>query len=437
MEETIMKESAIATSFAQWEASLNESNATIKQHRRSALEAFENLGGIPGRQEAWKYSNPALAFGKDVQINLNDTLPAAPAYKELDLTDTSKLVFIDGLFAPALSNVLTEATDVYVGSLADALKANDAKALEHFNKYALNSTEAMTALNTAFTKDGAYIYVPKGKVLAHTVEIVHLFTTEQAENLTNVRNLIVAEANTQLSVVEQHYYVTGSALVNELTEVFVGENSTVDIYQLQNAATQQKYINSVQAHASRSSRFNVWNVNYGGSFVRNNVTVDLNGPGAEAHLNGAFYLENDDLVDNHLLINHNEPDCYSNQLYKGLLDSKSTGVFNGKVYVKQDAQRTNAFQSNKNILLSDEATMNTKPELEIYADDVKCSHGATLGQIDEAMLFYLRARGLDKKQAAGILNQAFIAEVIDTMKLDELKQILYRQLAAKFNMEEL
>lgn len=437
MEETITKESAIATSFAQWEASLNESNATIKQHRRSALEAFESLGGIPGRQEAWKYSNPTLALGKDVQLNLNTTLPVAPAYNDLGLQNVSKLVFVDGLFDPALSNVLAEATGVYIGSLAEALKANDDKALEHFNKYALNDTEALTALNTAFTNDGAYIFVPKGKVLKHTVEIVNLFTTDNADKLTTIRNLIVAEANAELSVVEKHQYAAGSALVNELTEVFAGENSTVDIYQLQNAATQQKHINTVQAYASRSSRSNVWNVNYGGAFVRNNVTVDLNGPGAEAHLNGAFYLEGDDHVDNHLLINHNEPDCYSNQLYKGLLDGKSTGVFNGKVYVKRDAQRTNAFQSNKNILLSDEATMNTKPELEIYADDVKCSHGATLGQIDETMLFYLRARGLDKKQAAGILNQAFIAEVIDTMKLDELKEILYRQLAAKFNMEEL
>lgn len=437
MEETITKESAIATGFAQWEASLNDSNATVKQYRRSALEAFENLGGIPGRQEAWKYSNPTLALGKDVQVNLNTTVATAPAYKELGLQNVSKLVFVDGLFAPALSNVQTEATGIYVGSLAEALKANDAKALEHFNKYALNDTEALTALNTAFTNDGAYIYVPKGKVLEHTVEIVSLFTADNADKLTNIRNLIVAETNAELSIVEQYQYTGGAAIINELTEVFVGENSTVDIYQLQNSATQQKHINSIQAHASRASRFNVWNLNYGGTFVRNNVTVDLNGPGAEAHLNGTFYLEGDDHVDNHLLINHNEPDCYSNQLYKGLLDGKSTGIFNGKVYVKKDAQRTNAFQSNKNILLSEEATMNTKPELEIYADDVKCSHGATLGQIDEGMLFYLRARGLDKKQAAEILNQAFIAEVIDTMKLDELKALLYSQLAAKFNMEEL
>lgn len=437
MEDTITKESAFATNFAEWESSLNESNATLKAYRKAAFEAFENLGGIPGRQEAWKYSNPTLALGKDVQLNLNTTLADAPTYKELGLSNTSKLVFVDGVYAPSLSNVLAEADGVYIGSLAEALKAENAKALEHFNKHALNDTEAMTALNTAFTNDGVYIYVPKGKVVEHTIEIVNVFTTDNAEQLTTLRNLIVADANAELSVVEQHQYAGGSALVNELTEVFVGENSTVDIYQLQNTATEQKHINTVQAYASRSSRFNVWNVNYGGAFVRNNVTVDLNGPGAEAHLNGTFYLEGNDHVDNHLLINHNEPDCFSNQLYKGLLDGKSTGIFNGKVYVKQDAQRTNAFQSNKNILLSDDATMNTKPELEIYADDVKCSHGATLGQIDETMLFYLRARGLDQKQAAGILNQAFVAEVIDTMKLDELKEILYRQLAAKFNMEEL
>ena len=279
----------------------------------------------------------------------------------------------------------------------------------------------MVALNTAFAKDGYFLFVPKNVTFKKPIQIVNLLKAE-SDTFATQRNLIIVEqgANAQL-ILCNHTLNTRKYLSNSVTEIFVGENANFDYYTLQNQHNNSTSLNSVFIQQERDSNVNSHTMSLHGGMIRNNLKVIMNGENAEANLNGMVFLDKKQHADNFIQVVHAQPNCQSNQLYKYVLDEESSGAFSGRIHVVRDAQKTNAFQRNNNLLLTDKANMQTKPQLIIDADDVKCSHGATVGQIDEEALFYLRARGIEEKKARLIMMNAFAHEVVEQVKIEALR----------------
>ena len=304
---------------------------------------------------------------------------------------------------------------------------------EHFGKYASIKTESFIALNTAFSYDGAFIHIPGNTVVEQPIHLLYVSDARNAASVAYPRNLVVAEKSSQVKIVESfHCMQSGNHnFTNSVTEIVVKENAIVEFNKIQNETAEAFHINHTEAYLAKNSTFNINTITLGGEIVRNNLHIVLNDENGTAHLYGLYLLNGNQLVDNHTLVDHAKPNCYSNELYKGIIDDKAHGVFNGKIFVRQDAQKTNAYQSNKNILLSNDASMHAKPQLEIFADDVKCSHGATTGQIDEEALFYLRSRGIGEQNARALLNTAFAADVINNITIEALKNNLITFLSSK------
>jgi Fe-S cluster assembly protein SufD len=300
---------------------------------------------------------------------------------------------------------------------------HDAAFKQNLGRIAQTEHESFVALNTAFVNDGVFIHVPAKMVVEKPVHILYV-NSDKEPAIT--RNLVIAEPESSIQIFESYHSLDGSCegLTTNVTEVIVKRNANVTWVkaQLENALTSQ--ISFTQVEQEQDSRFSSTVVTTGGHLVRNNLHIRLNGTNCNAFMYGLYLLSGEQLCDNHTLVDHAMPHCESNELYKGVLGGKSTGVFNGKIFVRQDAQKTNAYQSNKNILLSDDAQMNTKPQLEIFADDVKCSHGTTTGQLDDEALFYLRARGIGEQSARTLLNIAFAADVLNHIQLETLRHNL-------------
>jgi Fe-S cluster assembly protein SufD len=273
--------------------------------------------------------------------------------------------------------------------------------------------------------DGAFIYIPENVPMEGPVEIIHI-STGKNETFSSPRHLIIAEKNSSISIIENNivHDLKAQVIVNSHVDIFAGENSKIQFYRVQNECRSVAQITTMNVIQKKNSHFDTNTITLGSDWTRNNLNIELNGENCESHLNGLFITNGTDHLDNHTSVQHNMPNCQSNQLYKGILDGKSIGIFNGKIFVERDAQKTNAYQSSKNILLSDDATINTKPQLEIYADDVKCSHGSTTGQLNEEALFYLRSRGLSVDSARNLLLYAFANDVLDTIRIDSLKTYL-------------
>ena len=282
--------------------------------------------------------------------------------------------------------------------------------------------------------DGAFVYVPNGKIVENPIHIIFITTASEDKIITQPRNLFVASENSQVTIIE-HFVSENDDIhfTNTVTEIVVEDNAVVDHYKLQEESKNAFHIASVEIDQERSSNFTSHSISTGGAITRNDINARFNGDGGECTLNGLFLLEDKQLFDAHTLIDHANPLCNSHEHYKGILDDSSRGVFNGKVLVRQDAQKTNAFQQNNNILLSNNALVNTKPQLEIFADDVKCSHGATIGQIDEDARFYLKSRGIGEEAANAILMHAFASDVIKSMKIKSVRNYLEDILSKRFN----
>ncbi len=415
--------------YEQWEQ-LQTTQTPMGIARKPAMDSFTQLGIPNTRHEDWKYTNVAAQF-KAGLTDITSTSTKKVDASQLHLfpfLKANRLVFVNGHFSPTLSDVIDEAEGLVIGSLAQHNEQGHMALRDNYNTLASNDKEAFSALNTAFAQDGAFIYVPAKMEVAHPVIIVHV-TTEGLSGVINSRSLVVTGRSSRLDVIESHQYLgNDTAFGNQLLEIVVGDNGSVNYHKIMTDANIGKHVGNLVAKQGNDSRFNTYVVNLAGQLVRNNMVVDIDGKNSEAGFYGLYSLDGSSQADNHVTVKHNEPHCESHQLFKGLLDDKSTGVFNGRIYVKEDAQKTNAFQSNKTILLSDQANTYTKPQLEIFADDVKCSHGATMGQIDNTMVFYLRARGLDEAQARAMLNQAFAADVIEKVTIEPLKEWLLNQL---------
>ncbi len=378
--------------------------------------------GIPNaKHEDYKYCNVEAIFKKDFK-SITNTFTSigkevASNYKTID--NAINLFIINGKFESDFSDLANLPKGLTV-KLISAIEKSVAE--KHLTKYANVLSDAFIALNTAYAGNGIFIEVEKNAVIETPIHIINLVSSK--ENVFyNVRNLVVANTNSQLTFVEtfETLDLPGKSFNNYLTEVFVGENAIVDTYRIQNECEHGYQVNTTQVYQSKQSNYTTSTFSLGGQLVRNNLNVVIDAEHAESNLNGLFLADKTQLIDNHTLVDHQKPNCNSNELYKGIVRDKSTGVFNGKIYVRKDAQKTNAYQSSKNILLSDDATINTKPQLEIYADDVKCSHGTSTGKIDDEALFYLKARGIGEESGRLLLMQAFAGEVTERIKIESLQ----------------
>lgn len=409
--------------FADFEQGLNgEASTEVHASRRQAIARFGELGFPSGRDEEWRYTNLAALLREDF-----DPLHAAvEAPRNVDSLlcaglDSYLLVFVDGRYAPDLSLVGELPAGVRVESLAASLK--EGEMVEGLGEVVAEGEDAFAALNAAFLSDGALIRVAAGVQLDKPIQL--LFAASRARAVSNPRVLVSVEKNASATLVESYASLTPEMhWTNSVAEVSVGENAQVDHYRIQDENAAAYHISSLYVREERASNFRSTCITLGAQLTRNHVHTQLVGEGIDSTLNGLYVTESAQHVDNHTLIEHAQPHCQSHEFYKGVLADKSTGVFRGQILVHRAAQKTDAYQANQNLLLSDSAEINTKPQLEIYADDVKCSHGATIGQLDEDAIFYLRSRGIGRAAARRVLTRAFAGEVIERVRIDALRQEL-------------
>jgi len=420
-----------------FENSLNgEASSTLHSIRREAINKFSNLPFPTVKDEEWKYTNisPLLKYSFKPSFNL-PKLNRSEIIKFLfEGMESYLLVFINGNFSKELSDLSRLPNGVVAGSIAEAIAIDSPIIKKHLGKYADYKNQIFTSLSTAFMKDGAFIYVPNGKVVESPIHILFLTTSSEEQILSQPRNLFVAGKNSQLKVIEHFNSLNGNIyFTNTVTEIVLEENAVVDHIKLQEESKKAFHISRMEIDQERNSNFTSHSISFGGSISRNEINSIFNDEGGECMLNGLFITNESQLYDTHTMIDHAKPHCNSHEHYKGILDDSSRGVFNGKVMVRKDAQKTNAFQENNNIILSKEALVNTKPQLEIFADDVKCSHGATIGQLDMDAMFYLKSRGIGEESARSILIHAFASDVIKSIKVKPIRNYVEEILTEKFN----
>lgn len=409
----------------------------VHEIRSEALRNFE-LKGFPSRKdEAWKYTS-LNALQKN-NFSLFPKQIGALDYKDVKAyflhdIDTYKIVFIDGVYSSHLSETTHDGVDVCLLSAALTKPMYKPVIDVYFNKIA-SKDDSLTTLNTAFSKEGAYIYIPKQKAPIKPVEILHFTTGKENAMMVQPRNLIIVEANAELQLIERHQSLTSNAvLTNAVTEIFAGNNAHVDYYKLQHDKETASLIDNTYIEQKGHSNVSVHTFSFGGKLTRNNLNFYQDGKGINSTLKGITILDKKQHVDHHTLVHHQQPNCESHQDYKGIYNDRSTGVFNGKIIVDEIAQKTNAFQQNNNILSSDNASINTKPQLEIFADDVRCSHGCTIGQLDREALFYLQTRGIPEKEAGALLMYAFANNVLESVNIPELKARIKKLIASKLGV---
>lgn len=410
---------------------------TIQVARSNALKVFEAKGFPTKKEEGWKYTSLAKLINQDYSIfpkdETNVDIKDVKKYFLYD-TDTYKVIFIDGVYSPFLSNTTHDGIDVCLLSAALS-KPKYKKYIDiYFNKIA-NQEDSMTALNTSYAKEGAYIFIPKSTVAEKPIEIIHFSTGKEKAVWLQPRNLIVVDRNAQVQIIERHQSLKEHPVVtNCVTEIYVHQDAFLDYYKLQNDLETASLIDNTYIIQEKNSHASVHTFSLGGKLIRNNLNYFHKGEHILSTLKGVTILKGKQHVDHSTLVHHAQPNCESHQDYKGIFSERSEGVFNGQILVDKIAQKTNAFQKNNNILLDDKATVNTKPQLEIYADDVKCSHGCTIGQLDEEALFYLRSRGIPRKEAKALLTYAFANNVLESVQLPSLKKRINNQIANKLGV---
>jgi Fe-S cluster assembly protein SufD len=461
------KEGVYLSSFMELEQRLAASAPSwLHEIRRAAMAGFAEKGFPTTRQEEWRNTNVAPIAAVPFQHAATPRTPSqrggegvsAPALVERlgqhALADLGcpKLVFINGRFSKQLSRLEALPKGVRAGSLAEAL-SSDGKTLEHhLTRYAADYREhAFVALNTAFLEDGAFIEIPKGVVLEKPIYLLYVSDVSGIPTVSYPRNLIVAGRESQATIIEAYVSdctgtpacahvslenATGNAtegvyFTNAVSEVAVGEGAVIEYHRIQQESERAFHFGRLELHQERSSSVATHSIATGGALVREEVKAVLGGEGAEATLAGLYVITGRQHIDNQTTLDHAQPHCTSREVYKGVLDGESSAVFNGKIIVRKDAQKTDSKQSNKNLLLSEKAIIDTKPALEIYADDVKCTHGATIGQIDAEAIFYLRSRGIGRQEARDLLTYAFVNDVLGRIKYEPLRERLREGLSAR------
>jgi Fe-S cluster assembly protein SufD len=427
----------LVSSFMAFEESI-DTTSSLHDVRTNAIKNFENKGFPSKKEEAWKYTSLNSILKNDFSVfpKKENTIEFAEVKKYfLHEVDTYKVIFIDGKFSSFLSATTHEGIDVCL--MASALTKPKYKIVidEYFNKIA-SKDETLTSLNTAFSLEGAYINIPKSKIADKPIEIIYFSTGVEDALMVQPRNLVVVGENAHVQIIERHQSLNNNpVLTNSVTEVFAQKRAIVDYYKIQNDNLSANLIDNTYISQKQESSVSVHTFSFGGNITRNNLNFYHFGEHIDSILKGITIVGEKQHVDHYTLVNHATPNCESHQNYKTIIGDSATGVFNGKIYVEKEAQKTNAFQQNNNILLSEKATINAKPQLEIFADDVKCSHGCTIGQLDESAMFYMQQRGIPKKEARALLMFAFCNEVIESVKIPELKQRITKIIASKLEVK--
>ena len=411
-------------------------NSDIHEIRTKALQNFEELGFPTKKLEAWKYTSLNSVLKQDYSIfpkNDNDIELADVKKYFIHDIDTYKIVFIDGKYSSFLSDTTHDEMDICLLSSALAKPKYKAVIENYFNKIA--KQDNLTSLNTAFANEGAYIYIPKNVEVEKPIQILHFTTGKENATMLQPRNLIVAEQNAHVQIIERHQSLNDNpVLTNVVTEIYADRHANVDYYKIQNDNKNASLVDNTYIEQQSESVASVHTFSFGGNITRNNLNFYQKGEHMDSILKGITIIEGKQHVDHHTLVHHIEPNCESHQDYKGIFDERSTGVFNGKVIVEKEAQKTNAYQQNNNVLVSDKATINAKPQLEIFADDVKCSHGCTIGQLDDQALFYMQQRGIPQKEAKALLMYAFANTVLESVRIPEVKQRINKIIADKLGV---
>jgi Fe-S cluster assembly protein SufD len=403
------------------------------QLRDNAMESFHKQGIPTRKHEEYKYTRVDLMLKGEFNFSTNKNCSDEQIEPLKFLKDAYVVVIENSVFVEGLSNLQQLPEGLTICSLVDAEKSNSPVFEKHYGQYADINADPFIALNTAMTKDGVFIHIAKNAIIEKPIHVIHVSTSSE-NTIIHPRNLIVIDENAQAKIIESFETVatTAKTVSNALTEIVVDKHAIVDHYQIQDKKELGYLVNTTQVIQQRQSVFSTHTFTLSGSLVRNNLTLVLDDEHIESHLNGLYLTDGNQVVDNHTVVDHRKPNCNSNELYKGIIEGKSTATFNGKIFVRKDAQKTNAFQSNKNILLSQAGTINTKPQLEIYADDVKCSHGSTTGKLDEVKIFYLRARGISIANAKKLLMHAFASEVVNTIKIEALREYVEGKISKTF-----
>ena len=392
----------------------------LRQLRERAADRFAAAGFPTVRQEEWRFTNVAAIADTPFRLAENHPTNAAELLARVRIPDTeARIVICNGHFAPELSDLTTRTPRLVAGNLATAIAHNRpecallGQAWEH---------TPFVALNTAFLEDGAFVVIPAGVVVERPIHIVAI-NGGAGRSMAHPRTLIVAGANSQVRIAQTFLGAAGEMhFTNAVTEVALGENAHVDLYSDQRETDSAYHVAAINVQLQRSATFRSRTVTLGGKLLRNDIVARLDGEGAHCALDGCYLVDGERMVDNHTTIDHATPHCTSHELYKGILDGKARAVFNGRIIVREDAQKTDAKQTNRALLLSDDATINSNPQLEIFADDVKCTHGAAVGQLDEEAMFYLQARGLTRVEARDMMLHAFAGEVIEGLKIPQLRE---------------
>ena len=427
----------LLSSFMAFEEQIDV-HSELHDLRTAAIKNFENKGFPTKKEESWKYTSLNAILKNDFSVfpKHENSIEFKDVKKYfIHEIDTYKVVFIDGVFSSHLSSTTHDGLDVCL--MSSALNKPKYKMVidNYFNQIA-SKDESLTSLNTAFANEGAYINIPKSKVVRKPIEIMYFSTGNETALMVQPRNLIVVGENSHVQIIERHQSLNENpVLTNSVTEIFAQKRAIVDYYKIQNDNNEANLIDNTYVSQKQESHVYVHTFSFGGNLTRNNLNFYHFGERLTSTLNGITIIGDKQHVDHYTLVHHAQPDCESFQDYKGIFSGNSTGVFNGKVYVEKEAQKTNAFQKSNNILLSDKATINAKPQLEIFADDVKCSHGCTVGQLDETAMFYMQQRGIPKKEAKALLMYAFSNAVIEGIKIPELKQRITKIIAMKLGVK--
>lgn len=412
-------------------------NGLLGSVRAKAFENFNTLGIPTSRNEEWKYTRLSGITNKNFALHTAVALPSAATLNNIRLQQeaAAELFFVNGVFAKEISTVNSDA--LLVLSLHEAAESEYKHYLQlHLNQSSQYMKDGMNALNAAFIANGLFVLVKKNKAVEKPVFVYHITDTTSDNAFVQPRSLVVVEENAQVQLVEL-YKNSGSneSFTNEVIEIAVQENARMEYYKVQDENENCHHVGTTHVQQVGKCFTHCVTVTLSGGTIRNNINMILEAENNEGHLYGLYMVDGKTHVDNHSIVDNVKPHCFSNEFYKGIMDGNSTGVFNGKIFVRQDAQKTNAYQSNKNVLISDNASVNTKPQLEIFADDVKCSHGCTIGRLDDEALFYLRARGIGEKRAKALLLHAFAADILEQVKPEALRTYLEKKIDERLDIQ--
>lgn len=403
----------------------NGQGAWLPPIRKAAMARFTEMGFPTIRDEEWRYTNvapiadrafePACAANGHVRRSDVQALHFADTVENL-------VVFVNGRYAAELSTIALQQNGVKVGNLAAAMDSDAQSVAPHLARHAAYKDNAFTALNTALMEDGAFVHIPKGRVVEEPIHLLFVATTGGRTHVAHPRNLIVLGANSQATIVESYVGLDGGVyFTNAVTEIVANESAVVDHYKIVREADEAFHVAMLQLHQCRGSNVTSHCVSLGGGLVRNDIYARLNGEGCECTLNGLYLVSDTRHVDNHLVVEHAKPRCNSREFFKGVLDGHGRGIFSGRIIVREGAQKTDAKQTNMSLLLSEDAQVESKPQLEIFADDVRCTHGATIGQVGKDAIFYLRTRGIDEEAARKMLVYAFARESVERIQVPPLR----------------